>query len=194
MKRTEYQALFENNKRWARTRETEDPGFFARLAQGQEPGFLFIGCSDSRVPANELTGTGPGEIFVTRNIANQVVPTDTSMASVVAYAVDVLKIEHIIVCGHYGCGGVKASLTGVDNPLLDHWLGLIRATAKANEAELSKLDPEARERRLVELHAIEQTTRLRDLSVVRKAIEERDLAVHAWVYDLSVGVVRELGQ
>lgn len=183
-----------SNRRWVAEKTKETPGFFSRLAEGQQPGFLFIGCSDSRVPANEITDTGPGEMFVVRNVANQVVPTDLGAASAVTYALTELEVGHIIVCGHYGCGGVAAALGGGTEGILDFWLGHIRQIARQHANELDALPEEVRARRLVELNVRAQVEHLRDLAVVRDALERGALELHGWVYDLHDGLLRPLAE
>ena len=188
-----YEGLLQNNLRWVEKKQARDPWYFSRLAVGQQPRFLFVGCCDSRVPANEITDTGPGEMFVLRNVANQVVPTDLAGASAVTYAVKALKVRDIIVCGHYGCGGVDAALNGGTDGILDFWLGHVRQVARQHVDELASIeDRAARARRLVELNVKAQIDHLRDLTVVRDALEQGDLALHGWVYDLRDGILRPL--
>ncbi|MBI1317287.1 carbonate dehydratase [bacterium] len=189
-----YEELLQNNRKWAAHRLVDDPGFFERLAQQQKPKFLWIGCSDSRVPANEITGTDPGEIFVHRNIANLVVHTDLNMLTVLDYAVNVLHVEHVIVCGHHGCGGVKAALGNKDYGLINKWLRNIKDVYYNN---MEKIDQCASEQvkvdTLVELTAVEQLWNLAKTSIVQKAWKERQAPVlHAWVYDLQDGLLKEL--
>jgi carbonic anhydrase len=193
--RTPYEQIFDRNRRWVHETVARDPDYFVRLAdRQQQPHFLFIGCSDSRVPANVITGTNPGEMFVHRNIANLVVPTDFNMLSVVQYAVDVLGVKDIIVCGHKGCGGVRAAMGPHQNGLVDHWLDHIRAAIRMHQAELDAItDPDARYERLVELNAIEQARNLARLPLVQAARERTpELKVHALVYDIREGLLREL--
>jgi carbonic anhydrase len=192
---TPYEEIFERNRAWVRETVTRDPEYFTRLADGeQEPHFLFIGCSDSRVPANVITGTRAGEMFVHRNIANLVVPTDFNMLSVVQYAVDVLRVKDVIVCGHQGCGGVRAAMGPHQSGLVDHWLDHVRAVIRMHQAELDAIAaPDARYQRLVELNAIEQARNLARLPVIQAARERKaDLKVHALVYDIREGLLREL--
>jgi carbonic anhydrase len=191
---TPYQEIFERNRTWVRNMLAQDPTYFTRLADRQQPHFLFVGCSDSRVPANVITGTGAGEMFVHRNIANLVVPTDFNMLSVVQYAVDVLGVKDIIVCGHQGCGGVRAAMGPHQTGLVDHWLDHIRAVIRLHQAELDTIaDPDRRYERLVELNAIEQARNLSRLPMVQAAKERNpDLKVHALVYDIREGLLREL--
>jgi carbonic anhydrase len=191
---TPYQEIFERNRTWVRNMLAQDPTYFTRLADRQQPHFLFVGCSDSRVPANVITGTGAGEMFVHRNIANLVVPTDFNMLSVVQYAVDVLGVKDIIVCGHQGCGGVRAAMGPHQTGLVDHWLDHIRAVIRLHQAELDTIaDPDRRYERLVELNAIEQARNLSRLPMVQAAKERNpDVKVHALVYDIREGLLREL--
>lgn len=170
-----------------------DPDYFKRLANQQKPEFLWVGCSDSRVPANEITGTDPGEIFVHRNIANMVVHTDLNFLSVLQYAVDVLHVKHIIVCGHYNCGGVFAAIGNSDTGLVNKWLRNIKEVYEKHHAELEKIeDMRARANRLVELNVIEQVRNLAKTSIVQKAWLNRSLKIHGWVYGLDNGRVHDL--
>jgi len=191
---TSYDQLFVNNRRWVSERLAADPRYFERLAEGQSPRYLFIGCSDSRVNANEITGTATGEMFVHRNIANLVVHTDLNLMSVLQYAVEVLRVEHVIVCGHYGCGGVRAATDGHYHGLIDKWLRSIKDVYRIYRDELDAIDdPEARHRRLVELNVREQVFHLASTSFVQRAWHhERRLHVHGWVYDLREGLLRDL--
>ena len=187
--------LISNNALWSKMLVEEDPGFFGKLAQAQNPRFLWIGCSDSRVPAERLTGLEPGELFVHRNVANLVIHTDLNCLSVVQYAVDVLEVEHIIICGHYGCGGVHAAMTGARVGLVDNWL---RHVADVNHKHAGLLaaveDTGLRHARLCELNAVEQALNICQTTVVRDAwARGQKLAVHGWVYALGDGRVRELG-
>jgi carbonic anhydrase len=170
----------------------QDPDYFKKLAVGQKPRYLWIGCSDSRVPADRITGTNPGEIFVHRNVANLVVHTDINMLSVVTYAVEHLEVEDIIVCGHYGCGGVQASLTSGSFGLLDNWLRNIKDVYRLHERELDRLTPDKRLRRLVELNVMEQVYNLCKTSCVQDAWKKRALKVHGWVYDVADGRLQDL--
>jgi carbonic anhydrase len=181
--------LIEGNEKWIARKMAEDPGFFARSAEGQHPRFLWIGCSDSRVPPDEITQTGPGELFVHRNIANLVVPTDLNLLSVLQYSVEVLKVEDIIVCGHYGCGGVNAALAGEKLGLIDEWLAHIREAYQYYEWELDAYAAQdARARRLVELNVLEQINNLGKTSILQKAWSEGSRpALHGWVYELASG-------
>ncbi len=161
--------LLDNNRNWAAEMEAASPGFFRESAKAQQPKFLWIGCADSRVPPDEITRTNPGQIFVHRNIANLVVHTDMNILSVLQYAVEVLKVEHIIVCGHYGCGGVRAAMGDKHLGLIDNWIRQIKDTQNYYWAQLRMLDPEARERRMVELNVIEQVYNLGKTSIVQQA-------------------------
>ena len=187
--------LIENNRAWARKTELDRPGFFATLAKQQAPKYLWIGCSDSRVPANEIIGLAPGEVFVHRNVANVVVHTDLNCLSVIQFAIDVLKVRHIIVVGHYGCSGVKATLDRVRVGLADQWLQHVRDVAQAHRRELiDEANDERRADRLCELNAIQQAIHVCDTTIVRDAWERgQDLRVHAWCYGLKDGQVHELG-
>jgi carbonic anhydrase len=192
---TPYNQIFERNRAWVRETLARDPHYFTNLAdRQQEPHFLFIGCSDSRVPANVITGTGAGEMFVHRNIANLVVPTDFNMLSVVQYAVEVLGVKDIIVCGHQGCGGVRAAMGPNQTGLVDHWLDHIRGVIRLHQAELDAIaDMARRYKRLVELNAIEQARSLVRLPMIQAARERTpELKVHALVYDIREGLLREL--
>lgn len=191
---TTYEQLFENNRRWAAAEVAADPEHFHRLAAEQHPRFLFIGCSDSRVNANEITGTRTGEMFIHRNIANVVVHTDMNLMSVLQYAVEVLRVEHVIVCGHDGCGGVTAALEHRYHGLIDKWLRNIKDVYRLHQAELDAIDDFATRRdRLVELNVREQVYRLCTTSFVQRAWHgERRLHVHGWVYDLRDGLLRDL--
>lgn len=192
---TPYQRIFRRNRRWVADVTRTDPSFFARRVAKQEPAFLFIGCSDSRVPAELLTGAEPGEMFVHRNVANLVVHADLNLLSVLHYAVDVLRVRAIIVCGHYGCGGVKAAMGEPPNGLVSHWLGRVRDVMRLHEDALAAIPDEAvRYRRLVELNAAEQAYSLRRTPIVQAAwARGQTLGVHAMVYDLADGVLRDLG-
>ena len=185
--------LFENNKRWATERARADPEFFSRLVAQQAPGYLWIGCSDSRVPANEIVDLPPGELFVHRNVANVVVHTDLNCLSVLQYAVDALKVRHIIVCGHYGCGGVRAALAGTKLGLIDNWLRHVQDVNQKRATELARLTPDAREDRLCELNVLEQAINVCETTIVQDAWERgQALTVHAWVYGLDDGILRDL--
>ena len=187
-----YEKLLLENKAWAHEKIADDPDFFSRLEHLQAPDFLWIGCSDSRVPANEITGTQPGEIFVHRNIANMVVHTDINMLSVLQYAVEVLKVNHVIVCGHYGCGGVNAAMTHHSYGIINKWLRNIKDVYATNEKEINKLPEEggARLNRLTELNVCEQVMNLSKTSIIQKAWKnEQRPQLHGWVYSLSDGII-----
>jgi len=185
--------LFENNRRWAAGCIADDPDFFNDLCAIQQPDYLWIGCSDSRVPANQIVGLPPGELFVHRNVANVVQAGDTNCLSVLQFAVDTLRIRHIIVCGHYGCGGVQAALGPAVPAPLEHWLAPIRDLAGRHRRELDTLDPGARAFRLCELNVISQVHTLAGLRTVRNAWGGgHALALHGWIYDLRNGLLRDL--
>ncbi|MDA1007343.1 MAG: carbonate dehydratase, partial [Verrucomicrobia bacterium] len=174
--------LFENNRRWAAEKIEKDPKFFERLVEQQSPKYLWIGCSDSRVPANQITGLAPGEIFVHRNIANVVVQTDFNLLSVVQFAVDVLKVEHIIVCGHFGCGGVKAALENSRHGLVDNWLRHIQNIARRRAEELEALDPAEQLDRLCELNVLSQAENLSRTTVIQDAWDRgQPIDIHSWI-------------
>ncbi|HEX6884350.1 MAG TPA: carbonic anhydrase [Planctomycetota bacterium] len=188
--------LFENNRRWATAQVAADPEFFGRLCGIQQPEHLWIGCSDSRVPANQIIGLKPGEVFVHRNVANLVYPEDPNCGAVVQFAVDTLRVQHIIVCGHYGCGGVLAALRGgALPPPLGEWLTRARAVRDAHRGTLAELpDEEARWHRLCELNVLAQVEAVAALPVVRAAWERgQSLDVHGWIYDLHDGLLHDLG-
>lgn len=189
-----YQRLLDNNKAWALLKKNNEPEFFEVLSKGQSPEYLWIGCSDSRVPANEITGTNPGEIFVHRNIANMVVHTDMNMLSVLSYAVEVLKVKHVIVCGHYGCGGVIAAMGNKQFGLIDNWLRHIKDVYRYHHEELDAIeDEDLRARRLVELNIIEQVRDLGKTSIVQNAWKKNQpLHIHGWVYDIKDGIIKDL--
>ena len=189
-----FERILENNRRWATEMVAADPEFFARRAAHQQPHFLFVGCSDSRVPAEVLTGVAPGEMFIHRNIANQAHPNDLNLLSVLHYAVEVLDVEHVVVCGHYGCGGVKAAMGDTSYGVVDHWLGNIRNVRRWHEAELDAIaDEGARARRLVELNAVEQVYQLSRTPTIRQHwARGRRPALHALAYDLHDGRLHTL--
>ncbi len=182
------------NKAWASEKTMDDPGFFKRLSAIQKPDFLWIGCSDSRVPANEITGTMPGEIFVHRNIANMVVENDLNLLCVLEYAIKYLKIKHVIVCGHYGCGGVAASMTKDDFGILNKWLINIKNVEKAHKKELEKITDEKKYfDRLVELNVMEQVFNLSKAKVIQESWEEDDYPkIHGLVYGLDSGIIKTI--
>ncbi|GAC1629897.1 MAG: carbonate dehydratase [Nevskia sp.] len=187
--------LLENNRAWALRTEQQRPGFFAALAKQQAPEYLWIGCSDSRVPANEIIGLAPGEVFVHRNVGNVVVHTDLNCLSVIQFAIDVLKVKHIIIVGHYGCSGVRAALDRVRVGLADQWLQHIRQIAQEHSRELTaEPDAERRADRLCELNALHQAMHVCETTIVRDAWERgQSVQVHAWCYGLKDGRVHELG-
>lgn len=188
-----YQKLIQGNKIYAETKKFQDPEYFERLSKGQTPEYLWIGCSDSRVPSNEITSTQSGEIFVHRNIANLVVHTDTNLLSVLEYAVKYLKVKHIIVCGHYGCGGIKAAMTNTYHGFVDNWLRNIKDVYHTNEEELLAIaDEDERSNRLSELSVIEQVRNLAKTTIVQEAWSTRELHLHGWVYGLKDGLIKDL--
>jgi carbonic anhydrase len=189
-----YEDVFENNRKWVERNTERDPDFFTRLATHQDPDFLFIGCSDSRVPANEIMGLDPGDVFVHRNIANLVVSTDINAQSVIEYAVGQLDVKHIVVCGHYGCGGVAAAMQPKDLGLLNGWLREIRDVYRLYREELDAIeDTDARYRRLIELNIQEQCVNVIKTAVVQKQyVHTGHPIVHGWVYDVANGLLRDL--
>ncbi|HZH35874.1 MAG TPA: carbonic anhydrase [Flavisolibacter sp.] len=190
-----YDRLLLENKAWAAEKIHDDPDYFKRLSEIQSPEFLWIGCSDSRVPANEITGTQPGEIFVHRNIANLVVNTDVNLLAVLDYAVTHLKVKHVIVCGHYGCGGIKAAATKQDfKPVLNMWLRNIKDVIRVNRQELESItDEEQRINRLVELNVQEQVYNLAKTTIIQKAWKrEQRPDIHGWVYGLKDGLIKQV--
>lgn len=186
--------LLDNNRRWAGSKTDRDPDFFQRLVRQQSPAYLWIGCADSRVPANEIVGLDPGELFVHRNVANLAPPQDANYLSVLQFAVEVLKVRHILVVGHYGCGGVTAALEGVHHGLIDHWLAPIREIAEDRQAELEAIhDSKARHDRLCELNVIRQVRNVASNPFVIQAWERgADLTVHGWCYSIENGLVTDL--
>lgn len=189
-----YKQLIDNNRKWVAQKLDENPDYFTELSQGQKPPLLWIGCADSRVPANEITGTKPGQVFVHRNIANMVVHTDMNMLSVLDYAVNILNVKHIIVCGHYGCGGVLAAMENKQYGLIDNWLRHIKDVYRLHREELNGIkDMQARANRFVELNVVEQVYDLSKISIMQSAWREgRGPEVHGWVYDLANGLVKDL--
>ncbi len=189
-----YNKLLDGNKQWVADKLKEDPDYFTKLAHTQSPPLLWIGCADSRVPANQITNTKPGEVFVHRNLANMVVHTDMSMLSVLDYAVQVLKVKHIIVCGHYGCGGILAALGNNHFGLIDNWLRNIKDVYRLHQKELDSItNEEEKARRLVEINVIEQVYNLAKTSTVQNAWETKQpLHIHGWAYDVANGVVKDL--
>ena len=185
--------LLERNRRWSSDLHAKEPDFFSRLTSQQNPRYLWIGCSDSRVPANEIVDLLPGELFVHRNVANVVVHTDLNCLSVLQYAVDVLHVEHVIVVGHYGCGGIRAALANRPLGLIDNWLRHVQDVADRHAAILSPLDDEARIDRLCELNVIEQVQHVARTTIVQDAWRRsQPLTLHAWIYGLSDGLVKDL--
>ena len=190
-----YEVLLNDNKIWAGKKIAEDPEYFDRLSHLQTPEFLWIGCSDSRVHANEITGTQPGEIFVHRNVANLVVNTDTNLLAVLDYAVTYLKVKHVIVCGHYGCGGIKAAASKNDfKPVLNMWLRNIKDVYRLHKTQLNAIaDPDARENRLVELNVQEQIYNLAKTSIIQRCWKrEQRPDLHGWVYGLKDGIINPI--
>jgi len=188
------ETLLKNNRDWADRVKAEDPGFFSRLTRQQKPEYLWVGCSDSRVPANQIVDLLPGELFVHRNVANLVVHTDLNCLSVMQYAVDVLQVKHIIVCGHYGCGGVNAALAKSRQGLIDNWLCHISDVHRKHEPLMSRLtDETARGDRLCELNVLEQVTNICQTTILRDAWQrQQEISVHGWVYDIHDGYIRDL--
>jgi carbonic anhydrase len=189
-----YKKLFDNNKKWVLDTNSNDAEFFNNLAQGQSPEFLWIGCSDSRVPANEVTGTAPGDIFVHRNIANMVIHTDMSMLSVLDYSVNVLGVKHVMVVGHYGCGGVKAAMGNKQVGLIDNWLRNIKDVYRLHESELDAIEDEGQKfNRLVELNVQEQVFNLTKTSIVQNAwANGKKLQVHGLIFEVETGLLKDL--
>ncbi|MEH6471238.1 MAG: carbonate dehydratase [Halopseudomonas sp.] len=188
------EGLFEQNRQWADTIKREDPGFFKRLSEQQSPEILWIGCSDSRVPANELLRLAPGEVFVHRNIANVVVHTDLNCLSVIEYAVEVLKVKHVIVCGHYGCGGIQAALETREHGLIDNWLRHIKDVYRFHRDQLEACTTgKQKVDRLCELNVIEQVANVCHTSIVQKAWSAgQELTVYGWVYSIENGILKDL--
>ncbi|MCF8273051.1 MAG: carbonic anhydrase [Flavobacteriaceae bacterium] len=185
--------VFENNKQWIEEKLSNDPNYFENLGKGQNPELLFIGCSDSRVTSEELMGLGPGEVFVHRNIANMVISIDLNVMSVVNYAVEYLKVNHVIVCGHYECGGVKAAMQSADMGILNPWLRNIRDVYRIHKNELNSITDEGEKYdRLVELNVKEQCVNLIKTATVQKAFRDRGLKVHGWVFDVHTGKLIDL--
>ena len=189
-----YKKLIDNNRKWVKQKLGEDSEFFKKLANGQQPPVLWIGCADSRVPANEIIGAEPGEVFVHRNIANMVVPSDLNMLSVLDYAVNVLKVSHVIVCGHYGCGGVKAAMTNNSYGIIDNWIRHIKDVYRFHQDELELMeDEEAKFNRFVELNVREQVHDLAKTAIVQNAWNNgQALHLHGWVYGVGSGIIKDL--
>ena len=187
------QHLFDNNIAWAEKIKASDPDFFNRLSDQQTPDYLWIGCSDSRVPATQIVNLPPGEVFVHRNIANVVVHNDTNCLSVIQFAVEVLKVKHIIVCGHYGCGGVKAAVEDQDHGLINEWLQHIKEVKQKHLVELEDLTPEQKNNRMCELNVIEQVKHVSETVAVQNAWKNGNpLSVHGWIYNISDGILHDL--
>tara|TARA_R110000868_G_scaffold91773_2_gene254321 strand:+ start:1781 stop:2422 length:642 start_codon:yes stop_codon:yes gene_type:complete len=192
--KTFYKKLIDNNRKWVKEKLSEDSEFFKKLANGQQPPVLWIGCADSRVPANEIIGAAPGEVFVHRNIANMVIPSDLNMLSVLDYAVNVLKVHHVIVCGHYGCGGVQAAMTNNSFGIIDNWIRHIKDVYRFHQDELELMeDEEAKFNRFVELNVREQVHDLAKTSIVQNAWNNgQALHLHGWVYGVGSGIIKDL--
>ncbi|MFQ3189347.1 MAG: carbonic anhydrase [Paraglaciecola sp.] len=185
--------LLENNRQWSEDQTNSDPDFFNKLSERQKPEYLWIGCSDSRVPANQIVGLIPGDIFVHRNVANLVVHTDFNCLSVLQYAVDVLKVKHVIICGHYGCGGVDAALKDESLGLIDNWLGHIKDIAHKHREVLIHLNEHDKSARLCELNVLEQADNVKRSSIVKEALKRgQPLQVHSWIYSLRNGRLKNL--
>ena len=189
-----FEKLLERNRTWAASMLKEDPNFFQKLSQLQSPEFLWIGCSDSRVPANQITGTMPGEIFVHRNVANLVVHTDLNLLTVVEYAVEVLGVQHVIVCGHYGCGGIRAAMTHKDFGLINNWLRNIKDVYRMHREELDALpDADARADRLTEFNVLEQVHNLAKTTCIQTAWKRHNRPhLHGWVYGVNNGLLKSI--
>ncbi|MFT7033716.1 MAG: carbonic anhydrase [Cyclobacteriaceae bacterium] len=191
--KSSYDKLIKGNEEWVNEKLALEPDYFKRLAKGQKPEFLWIGCSDSRVPANEITKTESGEIFVHRNIANQVIHSDTNMLSVLQYAIEYLHVKHVIVCGHYGCGGIKAAMDTQHVGLVGRWLAYVKDIYQDNKTVLDRIkDPVEKENMMVELNVIEQVHNLAKTSFVQNAWKNRELQIHGWVYSLNDGKINDL--
>jgi len=185
--------LFDNNLEWAQAIQKEDPGFFESLSKQQSPEYLWIGCSDSRVPANEIINLPPGEVFVHRNIANVVVHTDLNCLSVIQFAVDILKIKHIIICGHYGCSGVRAALDDEEHGLVDNWLRHVKDVIRFNEDSFEGMTHQQQLDHLCELNVKEQVTNICNTTIIKNAWKNgRDLSIHGWIYNIENGILKEL--
>ena len=189
-----YIQLLENNKEWVKSKLNLDPQFFNKLANGQQPPVLWIGCADSRVPANEIIGAKPGEVFVHRNIANMVIHTDMNMLSVLDYAVNALKVKHVIVCGHYGCGGIAAAMENQHIGIIDNWIRHIKDVYRFHQEELNTIaDEKERFNRFVELNVVEQVFDLAKTSIVQNAWNNKqDLRIHGWVYGIGDGLIKDI--
>ena len=189
-----YNELIKNNKKWVASKLSEDPEFFEKLAKGQQPPVLWIGCADSRVPANEIIGAQPGEVFVHRNIANMVIHTDMNMLSVLDYAVNVLKVRHVIVCGHYDCGGVKSALDGRTHGLVDNWLRNIRDVYYNHRESFQDIEDQREKINLLcELNVAQQVANVSHTNIVQNAWDQgQELSVHGWIYDIHDGLLKKL--
>jgi carbonic anhydrase len=189
-----YKKILDGNRQWVSKKTAEDPGYFDKLSKGQSPPLLWIGCSDSRVPANEIINAQPGEVFVHRNIANMVVHADMNMLSVLDFAVQLLKVKHVIVCGHYGCGGVLAAMSNKQYGFIDNWLRNIKDVYRLHQKELDDIkDENQRSKRLVELNVVEQVLNVCKTSTIQNAWKERSFPhIHGWVYDIANGIIRDL--
>ncbi len=194
MEKAFYKKLIDNNREWVKSKLAIDPDFFNKLSKGQQPPLLWIGCADSRIPANEVIGAQPGEVFVHRNIANMVIHSDMNMLSVLDFAVNALKVKHIIVCGHYGCGGVKAAMGNQHIGLIDNWIRHIKDVYRLHHAELDAIkNEEDRFNRFVELNVNEQVCDLAKTSIVQSAWENnQELHIHGWIYDIHTGLIKDL--
>lgn len=189
----ELNKVFKNNEEWIAAKLEKDPNYFTELAKGQNPDILYIGCSDSRVTAEDLMGVQPGEVFVHRNIANMVISIDLNMMSVLTYAVENLKVDHVVICGHYFCGGVKAAMNSADLGILNPWLRNIRDVYRIHRKELNSIEDEgARYNRLVELNVQEQCVNVLKTAVVQKAVRNRGMKIHGWVFDVASGRLIDL--
>ncbi|MDP5098894.1 MAG: carbonate dehydratase [Crocinitomicaceae bacterium] len=189
-----YKSLLDNNKAWVADTLEQDPNYFDTLAQGQQPPVLWIGCADSRVPANQIIGAKPGEVFVHRNIANMVIHSDINMLSVLDYAVNVLKVKHVIVCGHYGCGGVQTAMTNKQVGIIDNWIRHIKDVYRFHKKELDAISNEQeRFDRFVELNVYEQVQDLAKTSIIQNAwARKQDIHLHGWVYGINNGIIKDL--
>ena len=185
--------LFDNNLAWATAKKEKDPEYFTRLSKLQSPEYLWIGCSDSRVPANQITNLQPGEVFVHRNIANVVVHTDLNCLSVIQYAVEVLEVKHIIICGHYGCGGIKAALENEEHGLIDNWLRHIKDVIRFHADKFDGLGPDEKLDLLCELNVKEQVINICNTTIIQKAWKQgKELSVHGWIYSIENGILKNL--
>lgn len=188
-----YKSIVQGNEEWVKEKLAEDPEYFQKLSVDQKPNYLWIGCSDSRVPANVITKSSPGEVFVHRNVGNLVVHTDFNLLAVLQYAVDILKVPHIVVCGHYGCGGINAAISHDHMGLLNGWLRHIKDVYHQNEGELRELNPDQASRRLVELNVREQVRNLAKTSIVQNSWKLENIPhLHGWVFDMQTGKIKEV--